>query len=81
MKKKVFFPVLFLLSVNITAQDYFRLTKDVLILDNGNIRREISTAGNRFFSSALIMPGMKENFISDSREFSFSLNDKRGIMP
>ena len=63
-------------SIEFFGQEYYKSEKNVLILNNGSVRREISTEGNKFCSSALLMAGMKENFIGDSREFSFSLNDK-----
>jgi alpha-galactosidase len=63
-------------SINLVGQEYYKAEKNIIILDNGSVRREISTEGNRFCSSAMLMAGMKENIIGDSREFSFSLNDK-----
>ncbi len=68
--------VLMLCSTDLFGQDYFKTEKYAIILDNGYIRRDISTKENKFFSSALFQNGIKENFIGDSREFSFSLNDK-----
>lgn len=74
---KYFIAVFFLFgSIDLFGQDYYKIYENAIILDNGYIRREISIEGNKFFSSALLMQGMKENFIVNSREFAFSLNDK-----
>ena len=68
--------VLMFCLIDLFGQDYYKTEKNVIILDNGSIRREISTEGNSFVSSVLLLNGMKENFIGDCSEFSFSLNDK-----
>lgn len=64
------------ISVTISAQINYSVEKDLLILDNGYIRREISLKNNMVFTSALFLNGHKNSYADNSREFSFLLNDK-----
>ncbi|HLN55466.1 MAG TPA: glycoside hydrolase family 36 protein, partial [Bacteroidales bacterium] len=76
MKTKYFVLALLLLSqLELRSQDVYTVEKDRIILDNGCIRREIRT-GKEISSSGLYIAGKKENFISTSREFSFTVNGK-----
>ena len=59
------------------AQDFVKIAGDEIILDNGFIHREISLSGNSLSCSVLLMKPLKENFISSSREFSFTVNGKK----
>jgi len=74
--KKILVPILLFYSIILSAQDYFKIDKDAVILDNGYIRREISVAENKVSCSNMFLTGLKDNFLSNSKEFSFSLNDK-----
>jgi len=74
--KKILVPILLFYSIILSAQDYFKIDKDAVILDNGYIRREISVTENMVSCSNLFLAGLKDNFLSNSKEFSFSLNDK-----
>lgn len=73
--KKCLIVVFISFSMNCFSQDYFRLDKNVLTLDNGYIRREISVDGNKVSSFGLTLKGNNDNYISNSKEFSFLLND------
>jgi alpha-galactosidase len=74
--KKLLIPVLILFTRIMPAQDYFTTDNNVIILDNGYIHREISTAENRVSCSKMFLTGAKDNFLGTSKEFSFLLNDK-----
>ena len=63
--------------VILNAQDYYRISQNGITLDNGSIRRDISIAGTRVGCSDLYLTGMKDNFLSGSKEFSFSLNGRK----
>lgn len=74
MKKT--FVIFFLINSGIlSGQEYFKFDKDIVILDNGYIHREIKFSGNKVSSSSLFIPNSKENFLRPGLEFSFSLNN------
>ena len=74
MKKT--FVIFFLINSGIlSGQEYFKFDKDIVILDNGYIHREIKFSGNKVSSSSLFIANSKENFLRPGKEFSFSLNN------
>ena len=74
MKKT--FVIFFLINSGIlSGQEYFKFDKDIVILDNGYIHREIKFSGNKVSSSSLFIPNSKVNFLRPGLEFSFSLNN------
>jgi alpha-galactosidase len=76
MKRTIFLFILWIPCL-LQAQDFVKTAGDVIILDNGFIHREISLSGNRLSCSVLLMNQLKDNFISRSREFSFTVNGKK----
>jgi alpha-galactosidase len=71
---KKFLYLLVLCSLTLGAQDFYKFSGQKIMLDNGAIRREISLANNRISCTGLFLPASAENFLSESREFSFTLN-------
>jgi alpha-galactosidase len=72
MKKLLY--LLVFCSIKLGAQDFYKTSGQKIILDNTYIRREISFADNKIKCSGLFIPASKDNFLSESSEFSFSLN-------
>ena len=72
--KKILTSFLLCLPVIILAQDFYKVSSSSVILDNGYISREISMAENRISSINMFMTGLKDSYLSNSKEFSFSLN-------
>ena len=73
MKKALSLTILFY-STLLNAQDYFHYGDKKAILDNGSIKREILLDNNKVVCSTLYLNGFGNNFVSKSKEFSFSVN-------
>jgi alpha-galactosidase len=77
--KQYFILTCLLIGSQLYSQEYARISDSILILDNGNIRREIKFSKQRgkIYSSSLTLAGDKNEFLSwNSEEFNFSVNDK-----
>jgi alpha-galactosidase len=72
MKKALSLTILFC-SILLNAQDYFHYSDKKAILDNGSIKREI-LIDNKVVCSSLYLSGFEKNYVSKSKEFSFSVN-------
>ncbi len=63
-------------SCTLLSQEYFKIHGDTLELNNGEVIREIRIEKGGISSIGLHMKGQDRNYIRDSREFSFLVNDK-----
>ncbi|MDP4284949.1 MAG: alpha-galactosidase [Bacteroidota bacterium] len=72
----LFLIVLFSCLGNISAQNYYRLNGNDMILDNGKVIRNIKLSQDSIYSYKFSIDEKEKNFIGKSREFSFFLNDK-----
>jgi len=72
--KKILTSFFLCLPVILGAQDFYKVDNNMVILDNGYIRREISIAANKVSSTNMFLSGLKDSYLSSSKEFSFSLN-------
>jgi len=77
MKTSLAFLFLFLVnSLNLMAQNDSEDSGEMFLLDNGTIQREIRLNNGVLSSSGLYMTGSDRNYIRESEEFSFLLDDR-----
>ena len=76
MKKAAVF---FLLAIEVTvfSQNFFTQTGKVILLDNGFVKRKITIENGKLLTSDFMLNTDSSSIISPSRDFSFSINNKR----
>ena len=75
MKNLVLILVAFLMS-GAYPQEVFTISGNDIILTNGCIERKITLADEQVHSFGLYDPANLYNYISDSREFAFLINNE-----
>ena len=60
---------------NLHSQSFYKISGENLVLNNDYIERELKITGDSIYSYRMILNSGRDNYISKSREFSFSIND------
>ncbi len=69
--------MILLLSANLKAQPWTLFSQNQIEINNGEISRIVRYSGDSIFSSTLQISETGENFISLSREFAFTADNKK----
>jgi alpha-galactosidase len=75
MKNVILF-ILICATKQLSAQSYYQVSKNSIIISNNKLTREISVSNDSVYSASMTLQSGGASFISTSKEFSFSINNK-----
>jgi alpha-galactosidase len=76
MKNLFLLVLIFVLSNALQAQEWVQISDSKIVLNNGSIAREISLRNDSIIGKSIKLDSNETNFIAESREFSFRINDQ-----
>jgi alpha-galactosidase len=74
--RQILLLLLLIFTMEVFSQDFYQVSGSKIFLDNGKIFREINIINDSIYSSELSVSAGADNYIFDSREFSFLINDR-----